>query len=232
MKRLLVAAVLVLAVTMIVGTASAYTWVVSPYSTGDGTIVFGSTDVVAVKDINDPEGGTQTQAIYGAGFTTNSSTVNFDADLYTWDSYSASYGWWDAFVVNINQTGFYWDLVAGGTGAITDPLVNAGYAGGSPTFDNSVLPGSTWVFGGTDWGTGSLESVLPLNVYSLSMAGGDPNKPYYVSVVLDTKTPPTMDTNYPSWGSFHIVSVPEPSMFILFGSGLASLAFFARRRKQ
>ncbi|MEW6067972.1 MAG: hypothetical protein AB1610_06750 [Nitrospirota bacterium] len=213
MRKFILVTVLIMAVLMITGTAMALTWVVSPYSPSGGTIVFGETNIVAVTDINDPQSGTQEEAIYGAGFETSASGVIFDADLYTWDSYSitgdasndgGSKGWWDVFVVNINQEGYYWELVSGGSGTIDDPVISSTYEGGYALYDNSVLPGATWVFGGEDYGNGTLESLSPLTDYTLIMTGGDPNLPYYVSVILDTATDPYSDTSVLSLTDLYI----------------------------
>lgn len=246
MKKRLLTSLAVVAVgsAFLVSDASALTWTVSPYSPTGGTTVFGSTNVVGVQDILDPETGAQVSGIYGAGFMSASDSLLFDVDLYTWDAYSATgdasqdgggKGWYDAFVVNINQQGFYWDLVSGGSGAISDPIVSASYGGGYGTFDDSVLPGKTFVFGGEDYGNGTLEELnnAPANAYTLSLGGlGDPNLPYYISVVLDTKTTPNADGSYPSWGSFHVNPVPEPATMFLFGTGLAGLAAMRRRKSE
>lgn len=238
----LMAAIFAVAMFVAAGSAFALPWVVSPYSPAGGTIVFGVTNVVGVQEISDPETGQQIEGIYGAGFMTSASGVWFDADLYTWDSYSATgdasndggaKGWWDSFAVNINQEGYYWDLVAGG-GTINDPIISASYGGGYGVIDNSVLPGVTFVFGGEDYANGTLESFTnaPTAPILLQMAGGNDLLPYYVSVVLDTQTSPNHDTNYPSYGSFHVEPIPEPATVLLMGAGLGLLGLGALRRKK
>jgi|SRR6185436_9623431 len=186
-------------------------WVISPDA---NAAAFGVTVVDGTAQLGAAYSTTQPQGIYGAGFSVVSNgdlKVQFDADLYTWDSYNATHGYWDAFVVTISTTGFYWNTPH------TDPL---------PAGTN------TFVWGGQDWETPTLENytTAPGGMDSVYLAGG--NTTYYVSVVLDTKTPPTFDNNYASWGSFHVSPVPEPETYAMLIAGLGLMGFVARRRQR
>src|SRR5881394_2001226 len=91
-------------------------WVVSPDADAQA---FGVTVVDGTAQVGAAYGTLQPQGIFGAGFTWSGGSnfsMTFDADLYTWDSYNAEHGYWDAFVVTVSTTGFYWDT------AHTDPL--------------------------------------------------------------------------------------------------------------
>lgn len=187
------------------------------------------------------EGGSQISDIYGAGLVLPGSEhgwrVNFSANLRTWDSYNdgsvvspnpgGSLGDWDLFAVNMNQSGFYWDLTStgfgegegpsefpeggegpilaaalSGSGQLIDPLVPVRPAGSVVTFNNTLndgqyLPGSTWAWGGRDYAEGYFESVQTNGTIQNTNTG-----PTYVSFVLDTRTPSFNDQSYPSWGQF------------------------------
>ncbi len=145
-----------------------------------------------------------------------------------------SLGFWDLFAVNANTSGYYWDLVGSATGGeggggevptvaalsalaasvpVNDSVVPSPPAGSlvqytNPGDNTSALPGATWAWGGRDYAAGYFESIgTSGNVVLRSSA------PVYVSFVLDTRTEPFADTNYPSWGAFgtagSLVSVPD-----------------------
>lgn len=198
--------------------AEAISWVISP----DGNaFAFDLTAVNGLNQVNFAENLNQPAGIYGAGFTMtggNSFSMNFDANLQSWDSYTAltgpGTGYWDAFVVTVSTADYYWNL---------------------PQADPITPSASTFVWGGTLFGDG-LKDTYNCSVgcfTTISLFSATPTT-FYVSLVLDTKTLPQSDTQYPSWGSFHvsptISNVPEPSSLLLLGSGLLGLAAYGRKK--
>jgi hypothetical protein len=189
-------------------------WVISP----DGNTTAGSVTVVnGVAQFNGPD-TTQPVGIFGAGFTKTGTSleVEFDADLNTWDSYNAfvggATGYFDAFIVTISTSGFYWSLPH------TDPI---------------LADASTFVWGGTNYGDGILESYItaPGNTDMVALSSESPTT-FYVSLVLDTKTTPFSDTLHPSYGSFHVNVIPEPETYAMLLAGLGLMGFLARRRQR
>jgi len=196
--------------------ASAIAWTVSPDA---NTLAFGQTVNVGVNEANYLDNQNQPQGIYGAGFTvagSESQSVTFDADLYTWDSYNAlvssTSGYFDGFMVTISTLGYYWDI-----------------AGADPQTSNANT--ALWSWGGTNYSDGILESYItaPGGTDTLTLAAGSPSL-YYVSFALDTTSNPQADTLHPSYGSFH-VSVPEPSILALLGIGLLAVGVAGRFRR-
>lgn len=192
-------------------------WTISP----DGNAIAGGVTVVngvvefGGVDMSQPVG------IFGAGFTYtggSSFSMNFDSDLNTWDSYNAlgtnlgGNGYYDAFIVTVNTTGFYWST------SHTDPV---------------TASASTFVWGGSDYADGILESYVTAPIPAgdtISLAAGSAT--YYVSLVLDTKSAPQSDTLHSSYGSFHVSPIPEPETYAMLLAGLGLMGFVARRRQR
>ncbi len=109
--------------------------------------------------------------------------IAFDYNLSTWDSYNADEqdggGYWDSFSVSITSTPYPQLNV------LTDPL---------------QFP---FVWGGNSWTDGILEQTSGMKVITADFNVATPR---YLNVVLDTKTLPTADNNYPSWGTITIIT--------------------------
>jgi len=120
------------------------------------------------------------------------------------DTAVAGMGYWDLFCVNLTPNGLYWNQVSGGVaGGLTDPLVSPD-PNGNPVFDNaSPLGGTTYGFGGHDWGTGTLESTATGG--NQLVLQNEPN--YYLNVVLDSASSPHADKLFPSWGTVGRITV-------------------------
>lgn len=132
--------------------------------------------------------------------------IVFNPDVSTWDAYNSSGGPtspWDSFLVHIGQFGPYYTLVdpCGEVRPLSqDPIVQP-WPGGSPVIDSSqfMLEGTRWCFGGDKDGDGVLDSA---RVRSSISVAGDPTKPYFLNIALDTVTLDSADERYPSWGMF------------------------------
>ncbi len=139
-------------------------------------------------------------------------------------------GHWDLFAVNANNANFYWNLVGTGNvgggvevptvtptalpssgssiNGLIDPLLPNQPAGSVVNYSNSgnsaYLPGNTWAWGGRDYAAGYFESVRTSG--SVLVASGSTQ---HISFVLDTRTPASNDSNYPSWGRFGVTGATE-----------------------
>jgi hypothetical protein len=62
--------------------------------------------------------------------------------------------YWDLFALNINQSDFYWNFVNGGSGSLSDPVVD-NVPAGTPTVSFGAIDGVTWGWGGKDYAAGA-----------------------------------------------------------------------------
>ncbi|MEL6364612.1 MAG: hypothetical protein AAFR11_07220 [Pseudomonadota bacterium] len=90
-----------------------------------------------------------------------------------------------------NPTDFYWDLVAGGAGALTDPV------------DLGPELTSLWTFGAPA-GTDGLYSETGSISLSIDVVGGASQT---LSFVLDTATGPQSNGLFATWGSFNNITL-------------------------
>jgi len=128
-------------------------------------------------------------------------TIKFQYSLTTWDSYDADgtpnppfnggTGFWDSFSVSISNQP-YWHL------SLTDPITT------------TELPGLGLLWGGTSYG-GNNPPQQNSGTTTITIKG-DPKGSNYLNVGLDTATEPEADTNYPSWGTFTIISITATCM--------------------
>jgi hypothetical protein len=123
-------------------------------------------------------------------------TIKFSYNLSTWDSYNlpgtpnppfnGGTGYWDSFSVSVASQP-YWKL------GLTDPITT------------TELPGLGWMwFGSSYGGNNPVQQTSDTTTITIK---GNPNGPNYLNVGLDTATLPDADNNYPSWGTFTILSI-------------------------
>ena len=217
----LIKTVLGLFLTVAVTQANAVVWEVSPDGNAAGNDISVTTGVDGyLFDLADS--ALQPSGVFGVGYSQTGigATVEFDANLSTWDSYNAATdvtgtGYYDAFIVMISDVGYYWNLEA-----IT----------GIPLSDPITADASTFVWGGTNWNDGIEEFYTTAPGGSDTLTASGEYGTWYVSFVLDTATLPNADNLHPSWGTFH-VNVPEPGTLLLLGGGLLGLTFTGRRKR-
>ena len=197
-----------------IATAAPITW---DMIVGDDVIANGNNIVMGVGNNVDD----QSQGFHGGGFIASDSKIAGTFNVWSYDSYSSTDGWYDVFVVNINQDGYVFDS------PWVDPVTTDTYAGGMLTTDVN-LPGTSVAWGGKSWQDNTIESLA--GTFSLSLNNYDPTKDVFVSVFWKTD----YDELYNSGGcvTVDVAPVPEPATMLLFGTGLAGLAGGAIRRRK
>jgi hypothetical protein len=160
---------------------------------------FGVEIKAGVSSFGTQEQDLQVEAIYGAGIVLRplvDYTIEITYDLSTWDSYSSFDGFWDVFFVNINSTGFYWNLVDG------TPVADLICSSSLVESAQAPLSGPLWTFGGNDYGDGLL--CMEAGTVTLQYMETDPSKIVHLSVGLDTGLTGKVDGQYPSWGTWTV----------------------------
>ncbi|MHC4332949.1 MAG: DUF7901 domain-containing protein [Planctomycetota bacterium] len=131
--------------------------------------------------------------------------IGVPADCPPWVGSVPSTGgleYWDLFAVCLSRQDVYWNLVDGGAGSLSDPLVSPDPMATAVIDLNTPLDGVVWGFGGVAWGDNILDSDA--NNYSIELKE---ETDYYLSVVLDTSTTPQHNGYFPSWGSISQIVV-------------------------
>ena len=116
-------------------------------------------------------------------------------------------GVYDVFVVSLTPDGLYWNLTAGGgvDGPVTDPVVTPSATGAGVIDTTTPLGGVAWAWGGVERDDGVADPHPFFQPVTISHRG---EPAYFISAVLDTLTPPHVDSNFPSFGMIIMEIVP------------------------
>jgi hypothetical protein len=139
------------------------------------------------------ESGQQAVSSHGvsAGLPpSNSYTVTFQCNLFSWDSYNPANapgtGFWDSFSISVTNNRF-WEIPG-----LSDPLTFPFYLFGGGSFGDGILKQS---------GAVTKTATATANASGVT----------YLNVILDTATFPESDNNFPSWGTCKIKKVLPPT---------------------
>ena len=190
MKKLLAIVLTVVLLAMGLGASAA---LASPgiWETNPGTEVSVTDDTITLGIANKLETDTQLEAVHGATIVLPPAEqiyVEFNYDLYTWDSYNAATvagtGYWDLFSISVSQDK-YWNLT------LSDPL------------DGDPLD-IGFQYGGTLYGDTILDNTIGSGAATMTATTVSTN---YLNIVLDTATAPHHNGSYGSWGTIEITKI-------------------------